>query len=196
VDGAAAAVLHQAYGSHVSKSNQCTCNAAWRRGPVTAVVAETQYLLYILSVCVCIINYPACSAPAPYCHLWSVRLCHIFPRYLINGTIFGEKNLLHIICAFLFSETLLTLRRIRRDIIITVHRSSCEVPPFFLPHCHETRVFSTDFQKNTRIPNFMKIRPVGTELFHADKPDRHDEANSRFSKVCERTQMSVSDLSV
>ena len=29
----------------------------------------------------------------------------------------------------------------------------------------------------------MKIRPVGDELFHAG---RHDEANSRFSKFCER----------
>jgi len=33
----------------------------------------------------------------------------------------------------------------------------------------------------------MKIRPMGTELFHADgQTDRHDEANSRFSKFCER----------
>ena len=25
------------------------------------------------------------------------------------------------------------------------------------------------FSKNTQIPNFMKIRPVGAELFHADR---------------------------
>ena len=25
-----------------------------------------------------------------YCHLWLVRLYHIFPRHLINGTIFGN----------------------------------------------------------------------------------------------------------
>ena len=31
----------------------------------------------------------------------------------------------------------------------------------------------------------MKIRPVVAELFHAD---RHDEANSRFSKFCERAK--------
>jgi hypothetical protein len=29
----------------------------------------------------------------------------------------------------------------------------------------------------------MKIRPVGTKLFHADG---HDEANSRLSKIFER----------
>jgi len=37
----------------------------------------------------------------------------------------------------------------------------------------------------------MKIRPVGAELFHADRPtdgrtDRHDEASSPFSQFCER----------
>jgi hypothetical protein len=33
----------------------------------------------------------------------------------------------------------------------------------------------------------MKIRPVGAELFHADRQtDKHDEANSRFSQICER----------
>ena len=33
----------------------------------------------------------------------------------------------------------------------------------------------------------MKIRPVGAEVFHAGgRTDVHDEANSRFSKFCER----------
>jgi len=33
---------------------------------------------------------------------------------------------------------------------------------------------------------WKKIRPVGAKLFHADgRIDRHDEANSRFSKFCE-----------
>jgi len=39
------------------------------------------------------------------------------------------------------------------------------------------------FFSNTQISNFMKIRPVGAELFHAD---RHDEANIRFLQFCER----------
>jgi hypothetical protein len=35
-----------------------------------------------------------------------------------------------------------------------------------------------DISENTQILNFMKIRPVGTELFNADRrTDRHDEAN-------------------
>ena len=33
----------------------------------------------------------------------------------------------------------------------------------------------------------MKIRQVGAEFFYADgRMDRHDEANSRFSQLCER----------
>jgi hypothetical protein len=51
-------------------------------------------------------------------------------------------------------------------------------------------IFSTDFGKNLQISNFIKIRPVGAELFRAD--GRTDgqmyiggEANSRFRKFCE-----------
>jgi len=33
----------------------------------------------------------------------------------------------------------------------------------------------------------MKIRPVGAELFHADRrTDDNDEYNSRFSQFCEK----------
>ena len=32
----------------------------------------------------------------------------------------------------------------------------------------------------------MNIRPVGAELFHADRrAGRHDEAHSRFAQFCE-----------
>jgi hypothetical protein len=74
--------------------------------------------------------YPACNARAPYCQLWLARLCHFFPHYLIDGTIFGQKFLEHKtrVCFFstIFSETFLILRIIRRD--INVHRSSCKLP--------------------------------------------------------------------
>ena len=43
-------------------------------------------------------------------------------------------------------------------------------------------IFSTDFRKITQIPNFMKIRRVGAELFSRGRTDRHDEANSRFRR--------------
>jgi len=43
------------------------------------------------------------------------------------------------------------------------------------------------FEKFSNI-NFFLIRPVGTELFIEDGwTDGHDEANSRFPQLCERT---------
>jgi hypothetical protein len=47
------------------------------------------------------------------------------------------------------------------------------------------------FSKNTQISNFIKIRPVGTELFHADgqtNTDRNEKGSSSFSKFYERVQ--------
>jgi len=40
--------------------------------------------------------------------------------------------------------------------------------------------------KNTKISNFTKILPVGACLFHADgRIDRYEEADNRFSQICE-----------
>jgi len=49
--------------------------------------------------------------------------------------------------------------------------------------------FLERFSKNTQIPNFMKIRPVGVMMSYTDRQtDRHDETSSRFSQICNRTQ--------
>ena len=40
--------------------------------------------------------------------------------------------------------------------------------PLFLPDFNGTCIFSTDFRKIRLVSNFMEIRPVGNELFHAD----------------------------
>ena len=40
------------------------------------------------------------------------------------------------------------------------------------------------FSKNFQMSSFTKIRPVGAELFHADRrTDGHNEAKSRFSQI-------------
>jgi len=38
----------------------------------------------------------------------------------------------------------------------------------------------------TEISNFIKIRPMGAEMFRTDKKDGHHKPNSRFSQFCER----------
>ena len=63
-------------------------------------------------------------------------------------------------------------------------------PQFFLDY-NETRIFLTDFQKKKKaeIKSFIKIRPVGAEVFQADgrrQANGHDEVNGGVSQFCER----------
>jgi hypothetical protein len=95
--------------------------------------------------------YPACNAHAPNYHLCPVRVCHIFPRYLINGTIFLNK-LLNVRCVLwlslqLLSETFLILRRIQRDIIINVHTRGYVKFPLCLSEFNQTWIISIDVSK-------------------------------------------------
>jgi hypothetical protein len=73
-------------------------------------------------VCICSLRYPACNMHAPYCHLWSARLCNAFPCYLINVTFFREKKVTgHNMCVLIFSttwfQTFHVLRRREKDAI-------------------------------------------------------------------------------
>ena len=57
----------------------------------------------------------------------------------------------------------------------------------FLSDFNEAWIFRTLFLKITQISNFTKIRPLGTELFYADRrTEGRDEANSRFPQFYER----------
>jgi hypothetical protein len=86
------------------------------------------------SVCLraCSLTHPACNEHAQ-CNLRPFWLHHNFRHLLKNGTIFLKKKLLNIKCVFWFSlqllfETFLILRRIKRDIVISVETSLCKVP--------------------------------------------------------------------
>jgi hypothetical protein len=79
-----------------------------------------------------------------------------------------------------FSETLLILIRIHPDVIINVRRSSCTVPIIHV-RFEGNLNFLDRFPKNTHI-KFHENPSCGIELLRAE-PDRHDEANCRFSKL-------------
>jgi len=101
-----------------------------------------------------------CACLISYCHLWPVRLYCIFPRHLINGTIFWKTLLnLHTICVLIFctnlSKLFLILSRNERDdqncmlVFMQSTRYSCRVLTN-LP-------FLDVFSKNTQKSNITKI---------------------------------------
>jgi len=69
-------------------------------------------------------------------------------------------------CILIFSTNLPAnfhiLRINKFDMIRNVHR------PLFLSDFSVNWVFATDFKNIIWVPNFMKIRPLGAKLFHAD----------------------------
>jgi hypothetical protein len=101
----------------------------------------------------------------------AVRLYTIFPHYLTNGTISEKKVIEYKMCILIFckilSETCIILRRSDRD-TMKMYIGPRVKYPLFLSDFYEALNIPTDFQKNSQMSNFMKIRPVGAELYHAD----------------------------
>jgi len=87
----------------------------------------------------------------------------------------GGGRLLNTKCVFSFplqlmSETFLVLCVIQRDIITTVHRSSCKVPVILVRFERKLGFSRWIFvKKKTRISNFAKIRPVGAQMCDAER---------------------------
>jgi hypothetical protein len=98
------------------------------------------------------------------------------------------KKTEHELCVLISQKFLIKI--IQRDIIKNLHMYILKVPVIIV-RLQLNWNFPDIFSRNTQIPNFMGIRPVGAELFHADgqtngQTDRHDVANSRLSQFCAR----------
>ena len=70
--------------------------------------------------------------------------------------------------------------------------------PVFLVGYQRNYSFLDRFSKDTYVQNFIKMRPVGADLFRTDgrkegRTDRHAEANIRFSQF--RSHIKTAKLS-
>jgi hypothetical protein len=89
-----------------------------------------------------------------------------------------------------FSEIFLIIRRIKRNININVHLSSCKVPVIIV-RFQSNLNFLNRLSKNKQISNFVEIRPakksyyVRTDRHIDEQTDRHDAVNSYFSQIYE-----------
>jgi hypothetical protein len=105
-----------------------------------------------------------------------IVICGLSPStkffHIISKTArFSKKVTEYKMCVLIFSTTF--VRNIshskkkwpRYD--KNVHWSPCTVP-FILVRFELNLNLLDRFSKNPQIPNFMKIRPVGAKLFHAD----------------------------
>jgi hypothetical protein len=161
---------------NAEQDRQCAYKVTLSCVRVTIFSVENQQVLHKLSVCPYSVLAIQHDKPVRRISLYvlpSVACLDLpyFPTYLLNGTNFG-KTLLNTKCVFIFcvqpfSETFLILRRIQRNIIINVHRSSCKVTAILVAFSSDLN-FLDRVSKNIQKSNFMKTHPLGVELFHAD----------------------------
>jgi hypothetical protein len=139
----------------------CSCNHCCCGNALSITYSECVFLALITQHAMS--HIVICGLPA---------LQYFFP-HIINGIIFKKKKLFNMKCVFRFSlqhlsETFLILRTTKRDMIKNVYFSSCKVP-VTLAIFERILNFLNTFSESPQISNFMKIRLVGAELFHADE---------------------------
>jgi len=90
----------------------------------------------------------------------------------------------------LLSETFLILRRNEQDMIKKVLRSSCTLYSWPILINLE---FSWQIFEKSKISNFVKIRPVGAKMFHADGRTHMTKLIIAFSQFL-RTRLKCNEL--
>ena len=160
---------------------------------VTTVAVKKQNVLHITHVRVCTLSYPARKAHAQYYIVicgpsGSTVFCHTTSQMAL----FSEKKYVFLI----FSTTSVcnTFHYKKKMVEISKMHIRIRVKyPLFLSDFDETWIFSTDFRKkkNTQISNFVKIRPVGADLFQADERTKLTVAFRSFENGTKTTNKRI-----
>ena len=135
---------------------------------------------------VCSISYPACNADAPYCRQWPDWLLNIFPRCIINDTIFGNKNVTEHKVRVLISSTTFVWNIFRSKKNPGTHyrnvrMSSCKVPVRSCQILMQLEFYRQISEKSLNIKFHVIPSSGGPVLFHADGwTVIYGKVNSRF----------------
>ena len=111
-----------------------------------------------------------CACDVLYCHPWSdsARFFHIISQ----NARFSTKRSEYKMCGFICSTTFIwNISHSNTNEARYYHKCTCVFmysTCYFCQTLMKFSFFSTDFRKTAPISDFMKIRPVGAELFHAD----------------------------
>jgi len=120
---------------------------------------------------ICSFSYPEFKVREAYVSLWPARLHNIFFTLSYKWREYGEKVTkckFGVFFSTILSKMFLILRRIQQDITTNTLTSSRKVSVILVRFLGILK-FHDRVSNKTRIRNFIKIRPVWAELFHADK---------------------------
>ena len=85
---------------------------------------------------------------ASYCHVWPFWLCHTFPYYLMNGTLFKKKKLLNKKYTLWFCLQILSQKFLIQDELLSQMYISLHIKyPIFLQYFNELWIFQSDLPK-------------------------------------------------
>jgi hypothetical protein len=107
-----------------------------------------------------------------YCRLLPVWSFHLFPHYLTKlRDYFRKKKVIEHECVLTFFTIYIWnishSKEIQLNTIIHAYRFWCKVP--VIVRFSWSLNFFDRFSKNTQIPDFIRSRPLGAEIFNADR---------------------------
>jgi len=117
-------------------------------------------------------------------YLWPVWLYSTFPHCFVNGHDFRGKKLLKVKCVFWFSVQLLTakflnVRKFKRDMIVNVYWSSCQVPVILAIFYWNLNFLDRCFEKYSDI-KFHENPSSGSRVAPCGPTERRDKYRKKL----------------